>query len=78
MYNIFVYDRAMDLLVFLRRRGFYSIGVSCSPYNDVHNITIIAHIDHGKTTLVVAMLKQSHIFHDNENIVERVLDSNNL
>ena len=42
------------------------------------NIAIIAHVDHGKTTLVDAMLKQSHIFRKNEQVAERVLDSNDL
>ena len=46
--------------------------------NDLRNIAIIAHVDHGKTTLVDAMLKQSHIFRDNEIVAERVLDSNDL
>ena len=42
------------------------------------NIAIIAHVDHGKTTLVDAMLKQSHIFRKNEQIAERVMDSGDL
>lgn len=46
--------------------------------NDIRNIAIIAHVDHGKTTLVDAMLKQSGIFRANEKVVERVMDSNDL
>ena len=42
------------------------------------NIAIIAHVDHGKTTLVDAMLRQSGIFRANEEVVERVMDSNDL
>ncbi|VBB08731.1 elongation factor g c-terminus [Lucifera butyrica] len=45
---------------------------------DLRNIAIIAHVDHGKTTLVDAMLKQSGIFRANEQVVERVMDSNDL
>jgi len=45
---------------------------------DIRNIAIIAHVDHGKTTLVDGMLKQSGIFRQNQKVVERVLDSNDL
>lgn len=46
--------------------------------NDIRNIAIIAHVDHGKTTLVDAMLKQSGIFRTNEKVEERILDFNDL
>ena len=45
---------------------------------DLRNIAIIAHVDHGKTTLVDQMLKQSGIFRSNESVAERVMDSNDL
>ncbi len=46
--------------------------------NDIRNIAIIAHVDHGKTTLVDGMLRQTHVFHANQQVAERVLDSNDL
>jgi GTP-binding protein len=45
---------------------------------NIRNIAIIAHVDHGKTTLVDAMLRQSHIFRENQQVAERVMDSNDL
>jgi GTP-binding protein len=46
--------------------------------NSIRNIAIIAHVDHGKTTLVDAMLRQSGIFRPNEAVIDRVMDSNDL
>ncbi|MCL2354982.1 MAG: translational GTPase TypA [Oscillospiraceae bacterium] len=45
---------------------------------DIRNVAIIAHVDHGKTTLVDVLLKQSGTFRDNEQVDERVMDSNDL
>ena len=45
---------------------------------EIRNIAIIAHVDHGKTTLVDVMLKDSGIYRENEQVTERVMDSNDL
>jgi len=58
----------------LKKREYIVIEVR----NDIRNIAIIAHVDHGKTTLVDGMLKQSGIFRENEKLDERILDSNEL
>ena len=49
-----------------------------STNEKLRNIAIIAHVDHGKTTLVDAMLKQSHVFRSNEKVEERVMDSGDI
>ncbi|MGL5973063.1 MAG: GTP-binding protein, partial [Oscillospiraceae bacterium] len=46
--------------------------------NDLRNIAIIAHVDHGKTTLVDEMLKQSGAFRENQVVEERVMDNNDI
>ncbi|GLT64608.1 hypothetical protein SLA2020_370900 [Shorea laevis] len=46
--------------------------------SDIRNIAIVAHVDHGKTTLVDAMLKQAKVFRDNQFVQERIMDSNDL
>ena len=45
---------------------------------DVRNVAIIAHVDHGNTTLVDELLKQSGIFRENQEVQERVMDSNDI
>ena len=45
---------------------------------DLRNIAIIAHVDHGKTTLVDGLLKQGRVFRENQQVTERIMDSNDL
>src|SRR5512136_211717 len=45
---------------------------------DIRNIAIIAHVDHGKTTLVDGLLRQARVFRSNQQVAERVMDSNDL
>ena len=45
---------------------------------DLRNIAIVAHVDHGKTTLVDGLLKQAQVFRENQLVAERVMDSNDL
>ncbi len=49
-----------------------------SKRTDIRNIAIIAHVDHGKTTMVDAMLKQAKVFRENQQVEERIMDSNDL
>ncbi|NKQ37602.1 MAG: translational GTPase TypA [Chloroflexi bacterium] len=52
--------------------------MTLKPREDIRNIAIIAHVDHGKTTLVDGMLKQTNVFRKNQAVSERILDSNDL
>ncbi|HOD45280.1 MAG TPA: GTP-binding protein, partial [Anaerolineaceae bacterium] len=45
---------------------------------DLRNIAIVAHVDHGKTTLVDGLLRQARVFRENQQVMERVMDSNDL
>ena len=55
-----------------------AVAHSHTTRDDIRNIAIIAHVDHGKTTLVDGMLRQTNVFRSNQQMTERVLDSNDL
>ena len=64
-------------LVYVRVNGIES-DAAMPETTSLRNIAIIAHVDHGKTTLVDCLLKQSGLFHEHEQTSERMMDSNDL
>ena len=52
--------------------------MAVTTIENLRNIAIIAHVDHGKTTIVDSMLKQAGVYRENEAVVEQVMDSNDL
>ena len=72
------FQETFDVTFFTGINRFREILMALKPREDVRNIAIIAHVDHGKTTLVDGMLQQTNVFRSNQSVAERVLDSNDL
>ena len=69
-------NRVKNSFYLIRKEGKKSF--MQSTRDDIRNIAIIAHVDHGKTTLVDELLKQSGVFRANQEVKERVMDSNDI
>ncbi len=65
----------MQSIIYLKKG---SVQTMLNKREDIRNIAIIAHVDHGKTTLVDELLKQSGVFRENQEVAERVMDSNDI
>ena len=72
---MFTSEQNYDILIKLHKKEWGNIAMK---REDLRNIAIIAHVDHGKTTLVDEMLKQGAVYRENQVVEERVMDNNDL
>ena len=75
---LFKYDTIQKLMIKIGSKSKERRFLMVTNREDVRNIAIIAHVDHGKTTLVDELLKQSGVFRSNQVVEERVMDSNDI
>ena len=75
MFLVMWYISKLKVVVYFHEKG---VSITMVSQDKIRNIAIIAHVDHGKTTLVDEMLKQGGIYRENQVTVERVMDSGDL